>query len=101
MDRLGCPTCCRTSGKLPKRTGKFLKSFTRRFVWVALGRYNSISAIQHLVDAAGSSANFEESELMNLLNDTRAVAGHFMVGSYQIDTAGRVLLGLDAGDPAF
>jgi len=24
-----------------------------------------------------------------------------MVGSYQIDTAGRVLLGLDAGDPAF
>ena len=62
---------------------------------------NSISAIQHLVDAAGSSANFEESELMNLLNDTRAVAGHFMVGSYQIDTAGRVLLGLDAGDPAF
>jgi len=35
------------------------------------------------------------------LDDARAVAGHFMVGSYQIDTAGRVLLGLEAGDPAF
>ncbi|HAE55182.1 MAG TPA: acyl-CoA dehydrogenase, partial [Acidimicrobiaceae bacterium] len=52
-------------------------------------------------DAAGSSANFEKSGLMTLLDDARAVAGHFMVGSYQIDTAGRVLLGLDAGDPAF
>ena len=62
---------------------------------------NSINAIQHLVDAAGSSANFEKSGLMTLLDDARAVAGHFMVGSYQIDTAGRVLLGLDAGDPAF
>ena len=62
---------------------------------------NAISAIQHLVDAAGSTANFENSGLMALLDDARAVAGHFMVGSYQIDTAGRVLLGLDAGDPAF
>ncbi|MED5553182.1 MAG: acyl-CoA dehydrogenase family protein [Actinomycetota bacterium] len=62
---------------------------------------NAISAIQHLVDAAGSTANFEASGLMSLLDDARAVAGHFMVGSYQVDTAGRVLLGLDAGDPAF
>ena len=62
---------------------------------------NAISAIQHLVDAAGSTANFENPGLMALLNDARAVAGHFMVGSYQIDTAGRVLLGLDAGDPTF
>ena len=62
---------------------------------------NAISAIQHLVDAAGSTANFETSGLMGLLNDARAVAGHFLVGSYQIDTAGRVLLGLEAGDPAF
>ena len=62
---------------------------------------NAINAIQHLVDAAGSTANFENSGLMTLLDDARAVAGHFMVGSYQIDTAGRVLLGLDAGDPAF
>jgi len=62
---------------------------------------NAISAVQHVVDAAGSTANFEGSGLMSLLDDVRAVAGHFMVGSYQIDTAGRVLLGLDAGDPAF
>ena len=62
---------------------------------------NAIGAIQYLVDAAGSTANFEESGLMGLLDDARAVAGHFMVGSYQIDTAGRVLLGLEAGDPAF
>lgn len=62
---------------------------------------SAISAVQHLVDAAGSTANLEGSGLMALLDDVRAVAGHFMVGSYQIDTAGRVLLGLDAGDPAF
>jgi alkylation response protein AidB-like acyl-CoA dehydrogenase len=62
---------------------------------------NAIGAIQHLVDAAGSTSNFEASGLMGLLNDARAVAGHFMVGSYQIDTAGRVLLGLDAGDRSF
>jgi len=39
--------------------------------------------------------------LGRLLNDMRAVSGHFMVGSYQIDTAGRVLLVQDAGDRNF
>ncbi len=62
---------------------------------------NCIEAVETLVTAAGSTANFISSPLGRLLNDVRAVAGHFMVGSYQIDTAGRVLLGQDAGDLNF
>ena len=62
---------------------------------------NCIEAIETLVTAAGSTANFTTSPLGGLLNDVRAVAGHFMVGSYQIDTAGRVLLGQDSGDRNF
>ena len=61
---------------------------------------NSINAIQHLVDAEQLS-KLREIWPHGSLDDARAVAGHFMVGSYQIDTAGRVLLGLEAGDPAF
>ena len=62
---------------------------------------NCIEAVETLVTAAGSTANFTASPLGGLLNDVRAVAGHFMVGSYQIDTAGRVLLGQDSGDRNF
>lgn len=62
---------------------------------------NCIAAVETLVTAAGSTANYTSSPLGGLLNDVRAVAGHFMVGSYQMDTAGQVLLGLDPGDPNF
>lgn len=62
---------------------------------------NCIAAVETLVTAAGSTANYTSSPLGGLLNDVRAVAGHFMVGSYQMDTAGRVLLGLDSDDPNF
>ena len=62
---------------------------------------NCIAAVETLVTAAGSTANFTTSPLGALLNDVRAVAGHFMVGSYQMDTAGRVLLGQDPGDRNF
>ena len=62
---------------------------------------NCIEAVETLVTAAGSTANFTASPLGGLLNDVRAVAGHFMVGSYQMDTAGRVLLGQDSGDRNF
>lgn len=62
---------------------------------------NCIAAVETLVTAAGSTANYTSSPLGGLLNDVRAVAGHFMVGSYQMDTAGRVLLGLDSGDLNF
>ncbi|WP_419920934.1 hypothetical protein [Candidatus Poriferisodalis sp.] len=62
---------------------------------------NCIAAVETLVTAAGSTANFTASPLGALLNDVRAVAGHFMVGSYQMDTAGRVLLGQDSGDRDF
>lgn len=62
---------------------------------------NCIAAVETLVTATGSTANYTSSPLGGLLNDVRAVAGHFMVGSYQMDTAGRVLLGLDSNDPNF
>ncbi len=62
---------------------------------------NCIAAVETLVDAAGSTANFTSSPLGALLNDVRAVAGHFMVGGYQMDTAGKVLLGQDPGDRNF
>lgn len=62
---------------------------------------NCIAAVEALVTATGSTANYTSSPLGALLNDVRAVAGHFMVGSYQMDTAGRVLLGLDSGDLNF
>ena len=62
---------------------------------------NCITAVETLVGAAGSTANFTSSPLSVIQNDVRAVAGHFMVGPYQMDTAGRVLLGLEPGDPAF
>ncbi len=62
---------------------------------------NCIAAVETLADAAGSTANFTSSPLGALLNDVRAVAGHFMVGGYQMDTAGRVLLGQDSGDRSF
>lgn len=62
---------------------------------------NCIAAVETLVTAAGSTANFTSSPLGALLNDVRAVAGHFMVGGFQMDTAGRVLLGQDSGDRNF
>ena len=62
---------------------------------------NCIAAVETLVDAAGSTANFTSSPLGALLNDVRAVAGHFMVGGYQMDTAGKVLLGQDPTDRNF
>ncbi|MGZ0220085.1 MAG: acyl-CoA dehydrogenase family protein [Acidimicrobiales bacterium] len=62
---------------------------------------NSIQAVELVASAAGSSANFNSSPFGTLLADARAVAGHFMVAPYQVDTAGRVLLGLEAGDISF
>ncbi len=61
----------------------------------------SAGAIGRIVAESGSSANREPSPLMSLQLDAQAIAGHFMVGGYQVATAGRVLLGLDADDPQF
>ncbi|NCG40825.1 MAG: hypothetical protein GWP30_07530 [Actinobacteria bacterium] len=62
---------------------------------------NSVAAVELITLSAGSSSNFETSPLSRLAADIRAVAGHFTVGNYQIDTAGRVLLGLDSDDRSF
>ncbi|MDH3681474.1 MAG: acyl-CoA dehydrogenase family protein [Acidimicrobiia bacterium] len=61
----------------------------------------SIDAIELLCREAGSTANFASSPLPTLLADARAVAGHFMVAPFQVTTAGRILLGLESGDPHF
>lgn len=60
-----------------------------------------IETVEGLCAAAGSTANFESSPLGRHLVDVKAVAAHFMVAPYQIDTAGRVLLGLDPEDQGF
>lgn len=62
---------------------------------------NCIDAVDGLASAAGSTANFRTSPLSAVQNDVRAVAGHYMVAPYQMDTAGRVLLGLDPENRAF
>lgn len=61
----------------------------------------SIDAVELVCREAGTTANFASSPLPTLLADARAVAGHFMVAPYQMSTAGRILLGLDADDPHF
>ena len=61
----------------------------------------SITTIDQLCREAGTTANRPDAPLQQLLLDARAVAGHFMVAPYQMNTAGRILLGLDPADRHF
>ena len=61
----------------------------------------SITAVDQLCREAGTTANRPDAPLQQLLLDARAVAGHFMVAPYQMNTAGRILLGLDPADRHF
>ncbi len=60
-----------------------------------------VRAVETVCSAAGTSANEAGSVLDRCFRDVHAVPQHFMVAPHQIDTAGRVLLGLDPGDPVF
>ena len=60
-----------------------------------------LEAVEELVAAAGTSANFTSSPLALIRNDVRAVAAHYMVAPYQMDAAGRVLLGLEPTEFGF
>lgn len=60
-----------------------------------------IAAVELLASEAGSTSNFTSSPLGRHVNDARAVAAHSMVAPYHQQTAGRLLLGLDADDPGF
>ena len=62
---------------------------------------NAIKAVEGLASAAGTTASEEHGPWPRLLADVRAVGQHFMVAPYQMDTAGRVLLGQDPDDPLF
>ncbi|MEL7155847.1 MAG: acyl-CoA dehydrogenase family protein [Actinomycetota bacterium] len=58
-------------------------------------------AVAALASAAGTTASEHLGPWPRLLADVRAVGQHFMVAPYQMDTAGRVLLGQDPDDPMF
>ncbi len=62
---------------------------------------NSVRAVELLATAAGTTANRRGHPLQRRLADVRAVPQHFMVGGYHRLSAGQVLLGLEADDPAF
>jgi len=62
---------------------------------------SSIRAVEVLATAAGTSAGSLDGPWPRLLADVRAVGQHYMVGSHQMQTAGRVLLGEPADDPIF
>lgn len=62
---------------------------------------SSIAAVEMVHRVAGSTGHRLESPLARQLLDCRVVAGHFMVAPYQMDQAGRVLLGLDPSDRWF
>jgi alkylation response protein AidB-like acyl-CoA dehydrogenase len=61
----------------------------------------SVRAVELVCSAAGSTANFADSPLSRRFRDVHAVPQHFTVAPYQLQTAGRVLLGLPADDPTF
>ena len=63
--------------------------------------HSSVQAVEVVCRAAGSTANFAHSPLSRRFRDVHAVPQHFTVAPYQMATAGRVLLGLPADDPAF
>lgn len=62
---------------------------------------SAIRAVDGLASAAGTSASRLDGPWPRLQADVRSVGQHFMVGPQQMQTAGRVLLDLPAGDPAF
>ena len=62
---------------------------------------SAVQAVEGLASAAGTSAGKLDGPWPRLLADVRAVSQHFMVGPQQMQTAGRVLLGRDPGDPIF
>ncbi len=61
----------------------------------------AISAVETLASATGTTGGRTDGPWPRLLADVRSVAQHFMVSPYQMDTAGRMLLGQDPGDPLF
>ncbi len=56
-------------------------------------------AVEQVCEAAGSSANFTASPLERCFRDAHVVPQHIMVAPTWIESAGRVLLGLESGSP--
>ncbi len=62
---------------------------------------SSVRAVELVCTAAGMDANASDSPLSRCHRDVHAVPLHVAVAANQATSAARVLLGLDAGDPAF
>ena len=58
----------------------------------------SIQAVDHIAQAAGTSANPLDSPLERLIRDVRVVGQHITVAPHHIEDGGRILLGLPAQD---
>lgn len=61
----------------------------------------SIRAVELVHSAAGTSANFTDNPLERRMRDVRVVPQHIMVSPQWTEIAGRILLDVDAGLPAF
>jgi alkylation response protein AidB-like acyl-CoA dehydrogenase len=61
----------------------------------------AVKAVEVVYAQAGITASFPSSPLERAIRDVRVVPQHAMVAPTAIATAGRVLLGLDAGTPIF
>lgn len=55
----------------------------------------AVEAVDRVVDAAGTTANFMSHPLERISRDVRVVRQHLTVASHNIEDGGRVLLGLD------
>ena len=61
----------------------------------------AVKAVEVVYAQAGITASFPSSPLERAIRDVRVVPQHIMVAPTAIASAGRVLLGLDAGTPIF
>ncbi len=61
----------------------------------------SLEAVELIYQAAGGSSVYAQSPLDHYLRDLHTINQHVVVGPRTYQTAGRVLLGLDAGVPGF
>ena len=61
---------------------------------------SSVAAVDIVHRAAGGSAIYGRSPLERLFRDMHTLAAHRRAQLLQLEVAGRVMLGLDPGDPA-
>jgi alkylation response protein AidB-like acyl-CoA dehydrogenase len=77
----------------------------RQRALLRLAGANAATAAVAVVDAmhaaAGATSNFVDSPLQRSLRDVQAARGHILIARGVVDTAGRILVGLDADTTMF